>query len=253
MNGIEKPILIVGIIILIIGMFFVFNAGNEMLHPESNKIYDPEKICTYEDVLCIPYFRKDVPYGFADGVNGTLDLDVQFRTFDTWAVRNEINYTITVIADKPNVFDEIYFLSLQPVENVTRFNGENMRSIIDEYNSTDGLFVLEQKTPIRYVAEGHWFSPVEMDIRVYGILIHDSYGTGIPESQSLITIGSHLQKLQADTNKELLQQIKETKVTNDIILGLTIIVISFVPLGIVLESIVHKSSKSWRDDYKNYS
>lgn len=242
-------LLLVGLIVIACGLLITFL-------PEVKNLYNPvkqynhDKPCLNEEVRCVTYYANGKNFTFNDGSNGIVNYVIQFRTFDEFTVDNQINYSaiVTILYPRHSV-DKFYFLILQPNEETEKINKNNISEYLHWYNKTHSLITLDTDSVNVFYNENNFNSTVEEYISLMGIMYMNNEPIILEPEKSILRIGSHLEKLQAQTNRALLKNIDESDVTNDRILGLTVVGIGIVPLAFGLEMIIDHRKK--KDDFSS--
>ncbi|MCV0372983.1 MAG: hypothetical protein K5793_05455 [Nitrosarchaeum sp.] len=221
------------------GAGFLIFAGTNQLHPESDIYSEQNQDCNIGIRLC-NVIESTQTFQYSDGLKREINSTILFTTFDVWAVNNPINYTIMTTVNPPDSIDKFYFLILQPNENVTKIDGSNVVEYVNRYKHLGSLFEFDKIDSTHFTSKGIWRTQLQHDVVLYGLMFKDNQVTATSEIPLGLSIESHLGKIQAETNRAVLKQVQETRITNDRIVGLSIILISLVPIGMIVEKFINK-------------
>lgn len=226
-----KTIGIVGLVIVIVGFtFLTINYG---------KLGDLEKTEYYDSTIINNTF---VTYPVQPSLLNYVS--VYFETKDVYSVLNPINYTITAIPNKGEE-DKIktIFLLNTPINKKLSFQaGTDLSYLVDQSNKTGNLVELNKNVTDNTYSFTDTFDPQTEEQKTFIMLTKGrTSGVLLTIIETGITIHPYTAKLQADTNRAILKQVDETRITNGMIIGLTVVLIGMVPLGISLENWVNRS------------
>ncbi len=211
-----------GLFLMAVGISKVNDAGKEdvMNRTQNNK----------------PVILNATTVTYPDDPSSLLNfIFSDFKTKDVFAVSNPINYTIVAV---PNDHEKIANVSVidLPSDRPFQFRaGQDITIFIEQSNRTGHLVQLNKNDDNTYSINSA-FSPQNEEQKLLLVLVHGRT-TGIEPIivTPKLTIYPHTAKLQADTNRDMINQIFETSKTNNIVEGLSWIVVAWIPLGFAYE------------------
>jgi hypothetical protein len=168
---------------------------------------------------------------------------VHFDTHDVFSVNNPVNFTIIVFVTNPNQYDVIHAFPFAVYDNMEI---QTTSQIIDDMNkgikfTTFDLDRNRSDNSFRVTIINHNFTSEQ---KLGFLLIPVS--KGVFQNSTFILDKSPLMiypataELQAQTDRDIQRQNIESARTNSHVEGLTFVIISLVPLGIFMETIVHR-------------
>jgi len=192
-------------------------------------------------ILLAQSFRTPI-YETPDGKEFFLNSIIDFETSDVFSINNRINYTVSSTASDTGFFDEFYFI-LSP-------NSSPLEGILEEYGleifknrvkSQGKLIELTPDTenPTDWYSEGPWESSRTGKYTLYYLVVSENYHDLDVVTNDIFELETTLSKSQIQTNQQIQKQIVDTKRTNQILIGLTIILIGLAPLGFTINGITH--------------
>lgn len=272
-NKIARILIIIGIIPLTIGFYFLVNSLNENNYNFSELLSDipKERILEFNS----PYYKLDqnsnktfVYYDKFDLENETyVKFKLLFKTNDVFSVANPIEYKIkTKIIGKPIVDDVVFFIETRGVdysviddENIDniieRFKGQ---STIDLEKKSDGAYkedmILEENSTayfpfgLTYYENEDFFTvPSEGNISLHPFIIGKERIYKLDTAEELFTVNPAYTKLQAETNRIIIKNAQIQARSNDITLGLSLVVLAGIPISIGSQILI--SNKQFQMKY----
>lgn len=189
----------------------------------------------------------DWPINHNNGtVTGNIHTIIKLYTREAWAAENEIRYDITSIITGTDKVSDIFFFTTR---NATLTIDDILKTGHYEFKEqykNEGAIPLIQENPYRWSKQGNFTLPLKMELSLAGSFVIED--KGYPKgTKPIVEIQSASVKIQADASRALIQQVNESKKTNDIIEGLTWILISVIPIGfgfeIILREYYHNKQK----------
>lgn len=174
---------------------------------------------------------------------GTNKLNIGYvfnlETNDVFSTFNQINYTISLYVSDRSLITDAVLIFGKPNQGFINMSISDADSFVDQrsrlYGDTVKLFP-DPKRSDYFHREGNITFPVERELVLYFLLfdVADRFGQ-VSAREPLLSIVSSTAKLQADTNRNIIDQIneerksiKEQEETNARIEGLTWLALSAV-------------------------
>ncbi len=164
----------------------------------------------------------------------------RFTSPETFAVANNINYTIK-LSTKPILgIKDVYFVLDSSLNNFYQ-NKTNIPYMIQRANESGELVKLKKENDTFFSKiNGNWTVPIEDQISIFAILFDEqNNGTVSAKTPPLFTIAPHISKLQADTDLEIQRQNLENIKSNANVETLTWVIIGLIPIGFIIETVIH--------------
>jgi len=220
-------VIVFGIFPLVTGLDLTFNADKHIQEIQEKESVDLDILTT----LNITPAYKDEEKTPVKYVKVNFDTTVIFQG-------DKVNITATGVEVTPEVI-AIFLFVTESSFDISEFSGDYLAREINSGKRFKNVIELYATTvpPFHQTLEVP-FLQANQDINIQGVWIKDSdnYGYMISD-ESILTVHPRTDKLLAETNKAILEQIYETqlsiqeqKKTNDIILGLTWIGIAAIPI-----------------------
>jgi len=182
----------------------------------------------------------DWPINYKNGtVTGNIHTIIKLYTREAWAAENEIRYNITsTITGTDKVRDIFFFTTRNAADAIDDILKTGYYEFKEQYKD-EGIIPLIEETPYRWSKQGNFTLPLRMELAFAGgYAIEDKgYARG---TEPIVEIQSAYVKIQADASRALIDQINETKKTNQNIEGLTWVLISVIPIGFGFELILRE-------------
>jgi hypothetical protein len=221
----------VGALVVGNGVYKIIGLGGE--------VSDPDSLASGIDVTAK---EKIVYLVYPAGQSGHLigDTFMTLTAQDIFAVDNPFHATFATSAiEDPDNIKEITFYLVDPGYDYSWLNYDNYDEFAGSHHSAIPL--LRSGTD-SFASSVDLTFPVEGDFAFFGVVLtNDHQLFRIEDSDKAITISPAYAKLQFDTNRvtvEKIQQGAETdkiqRRTNDIIEGLSWILVGWIPFQIVL-------------------
>ncbi|MDE1831862.1 MAG: hypothetical protein KGI02_05760 [Thaumarchaeota archaeon] len=216
-------------IILLVGFgFYLLGIGiNKVVYAGK------ENITNESDNKPTPVDSRTITY-----TNGKSLLNyvlIDFQTNDVFSVGNRINYTIGVVPNDPDKISDIYVLSVPLDFQFNLTSGADMAIYIEQGIKTGNLLQLNRNADNTFSISNSFTPPSEIQEKFMMFVKGRSSGIEPLQLYPKLDISPATSKLQADTNHEIRNQIKETTRTNDIVEGLTWVIVAWIPLGFAYE------------------
>lgn len=268
---------LLGFIAIILGSFFIFSSFIQSNYEFKELLSDiPENRIISMDSPIYLLDPKDKTTKIKN--EGTLDLTkTYFRyhvlamTKDVYSVANPIEIQIYAKVLGSPLVNDVIFLIHSPALNYTLINDNNFDSIIDSRRG-ESVFDLDKqefekclnmdyfffnvspdKQPKQgfdcFFDSGNFTYPVPQTIS-FAPFVRDYNGSiyKIQIADDVIQVYPAYTKLQAETNRIIIETAKIQARNNDLILGFTLIVIAGIPLTIGTQIIL-----SEREEYEKLS
>lgn len=170
----------------------------------------------------------------------TIPFYAEFTSPEVFAVDNNINYTIEASTYPVTNIKDFYFVFDASLNNFYQYK-DNVNTLMKVANETGELVKLERENDTFFTKiNANWTSSIEDRISLFSIVVDDQNNKKVSaKTPVLFTISPHLAKLQADTNLDIQRQSLQSIQTNTSIVTLTWVLIALIPLGFVVEIIVH--------------
>lgn len=170
------------------------------------------------------------------GTEEHLGIVFNFWTDDVFSTFNLIHYDISVYASDRSLIRNVILIFGTPNQNYSGIQIPNATQFVNERSKLYGDTVLlfpDQTRPDYFVRKGQITIPTERQL-VLHFITTDIYNHTevVPTSDPIISITSATAKLQADTNRSILNSIKAQATTNNTVEGLTLIMVGAIPIGI---------------------
>jgi len=222
-------------IAIILGTAFIavisFTIIPKMLEDmKSVNSYDPHK--NDQDLLTteITTYPKVI-----DGV--FVKANTEYQTTDIFSVHNLVYYDINLYVDNPDYFSKIValndsdsyyeddFFKMMPPELVYLF-------LKNQSDSDTARMIFLNGT---YRSNGHFVPQLEGNQQFFLFFFTGNKTFEGYYKLNPLHIDSAVSKLQADTNRDLQKELRQTDLTNDIILEFTIVIVGAIPIGLGIE------------------
>jgi len=227
------------IILIIIGAIpFVLGSSKLVegldLFQSSSELSKKEVIIPFQNTLTFYLGENDVV---------KFETWYSFKSFEDFGVNTQIFFEFTSTTDRENFVREVFFIPSNTEEKL----GERFKDTINllEYAQKQGRAIpLNKIDSITFSNNGDFFPAVAGELIIYQIVFTDTKLSGYEanvfrnELQPILEVIPVKEKLQADANRAILLQADETRKSNSIVIGLTLIIISLVPLGIMGQMII---------------
>jgi len=216
-----------GIIPLVTGLDLTTNADKHIHEIQKKETVDLERLMS---------------------INITPTYDTEEKTpvkyvkvnFDTTVIfeGDTIGLTATGIDVDPEVI-AIYLFITEPDDDITKYSGEDLGREINSAKAFNQIIELFPTTvPPFYSRTEIPFLKAYQNINIQGVWVKDESNYGYMISgETILTVHPRTDKLLAETNSAVMEQIYETKIstqqqkkTNDVILGLTWIGLAAIPI-----------------------
>ena len=220
-------VIVFGIIPLVIGLDLAVNADKHIHKIQTKETVDLDLLTS---INIIPTYESEekTPVKY---VKVNFDTTVIFEG-DT------VGLTATGIDIDPDVI-AVYLFVEEPDYNITKYSGEDLGREINSAKAFNQIIELFPTTvPPFHSREEIPFLKAYQNVNIQGVWIKDEDNYGYMTSdETILTVHPRTDKLLAETNKAILEQITETqlstqeqKKTNDLILGVTLIGLAAIPI-----------------------
>lgn len=222
-------LLIIGVIIISIGIFFIVWATIESSEIEIQSTRPPLQF-DYPSVGEFSTGDDDNP--------STIKFQFIFETDTEFAVGERFNYLFQAKVGGTQILDKIYIIFETPNIISSEINDENFEFVIDyaldndlgvelqkKELMNDGSFLFEHGSTYLYTKE--------QDVELMPITVgkNGEYGP-IPKTGSLFTIKPFSEKLHVEAGQESIKSSRQQELDTRMVLGFSIIGISAIPFGI---------------------
>jgi len=198
---------------------------------------------------------RDVEASFTTSIDhndgettGKIYTVIKLKTREAWTADNEIRYTIASAVEGTDKVSDIFFVTVMDASRYFDDIPEIKYNDFKKQYEGEGLIQLkETELPNVWAKKGNFTMPIKSNLAFFGGYGIENSGYHIA-TETIVELESPSVKIQADASRALIQQVNESKKTNDIIEGLTWILISVIPIGfgfeIILREYYHNKQKS---------
>ena len=135
---------------------------------------------------------------------------INFTTSKVFSALNRINYTVNSVIEPKDSVKNMYFFLVNTEDDVKGLFSLSVPEIIEEGKNAQRLLEPFKISPTEFYRSGSWSTPSETSYSIFGIIIAEDNSIFVNNpSKKLFTIQSDLAKLQADTNTEIIKQVRE--------------------------------------------
>lgn len=276
----------IGFISLGIGFFYIDYSINESNYEFSELRSNVRDIRELE--FFSPYYKIDpvtnqiyVHYDrFILDKDTYIKYKIIFQSKDIFSVDNRIDYKIRATVIGKDLVDRVVFFIDERGVDYSKINKSNFDSIIDHLKGEtvieleklpsveenmeilDEEDILDKENGVIHLPSGLTYyedlgfftSPIEQNITLHPFVLgKDDVLYRFETAKNLLSISPATAKLQAETNKIQFELTKNQAIANDIILGLTFVIVSGIPFGIATQILVmyEKNIKSQTNIMQN--
>ncbi len=236
--------------LIVNGILKVINAGTE---PELAKIASSNQ----------PFPINDSRTEFVANSNISI-IHLLFNTTDVFSVAKSFDFIINATVINPKEIDKIIALPLEADVNMTILkNKTQTQKIVDNVDKKFlTTLLLDNKTNSSFIGSRKNIALTSEGDLIFMLLSYKN-GKIIQEVPVLrehpLKIYPRTAELQVYTDRDLRQQIIESTKTNDVITGLTWIIVGLIPIGFVVEFLIeyaiehHYFRKNKSENSTNFS
>lgn len=237
-------LLVLGITILSVGGWHTATAGiDSFLNPS-------EKISLEIDGKQVLQPFTEI-YEIGEGQNSTkFEYQLLIETEDVFAVNNRIDITAQAKVLGPKIEKNIYFFLDSFNIIYSEINKDTFYDALESAQENSGVVELEfvgfmDDGSRLYKKSAFMKYPIEFDPKFLPAVLTIDAGlaTG-PLFEDLFTLYPAYTKLQADSSRATLVATEIQERTNQVIIGLTLIIISGIPLALSIEYFIQKKLAS---------
>lgn len=266
-------LILVGLVSLGIGLYQIVYASNEANYDPSDLVSDIRKLRE------LPFTSPIEKIGNKENPTH-VEYKLLFTTDDVFSVDNRIDYAIQAKVIGPNVVKRIAFFIDSGVLNYSDVDAKSVGPTIDqekekdaaielnelndEFFETENIIICKEDSklyfaynpafceedespkpyPVKYFLGTSFVTfPKSFTVSLFPVLLEkDGTYHAFTYAGNLFDILPAYTKVQADTNKALIENIQTQRRINDTIIGLSLIVVAGIPIAIGTQILLVKKS-----------
>ncbi len=239
----EKFIAVIGAIILFFGSIFIASAALETY-------FEPQEtlLSKFDRTQEVQLFTSWLKTGLANDPT-TIKLEFLFTTEDVFAVANRVDIEARALLKGPIEADKIILFLTDMNINYTAINSENIDMVLESAKENDSVLELVQferkNDDVFFYTKGFITYPIEQKVSFYPIFIGKNGEFGPFEIvEDVLSIHPAYTKIQAEASLATTVSNEIQDRTNQIMIGLTLVIISGIPFNVASQFYLKKKKAS---------
>lgn len=240
-------LLIVGGVGLSYGTFLIISSEIRSI------LYSNEyNVSFYQQPQYIPFNFTPLELQPANGTQTNIEnFTITFTSMDVYAVDNPLTVSMNLRVKNPEIIHDVKLLLEPTIDDYSTLNSNNIKQFIDTRERFGQAIDLPHNGTYTFGKDQTFVFRQPMDVS-FLILIHvvkDNHDMGYEKFRSnrtLISVLPYIYELQALSEENAQIQLLETNNTNNIVQGLTWIMVGVIPLGSAIQIIRGNQEKAER-------